>query len=98
MIAELTRWDLAAETIAVKIRWFGILFGYLLVNLGDVRDHRLNLILALGVAYTIVDTAFSLRGLALATGEYLLACLAHNLGKLLRVCALPTARVARAAA
>jgi hypothetical protein len=29
-------------------------------------------------------TAFSLRGLALATGEYLLACLAHNLGKLLR--------------
>ena len=43
-------------------------------------------------------TSFSLRGLALATGEYLLACLAHNLGKLLRVCALPTARVAPAAA
>jgi transposase len=39
-------------------------------------------------------TAFSLRGLALAAGEYLLACLAHNLGKLLRVCPLPTARVA----
>jgi transposase len=36
-------------------------------------------------------TALSLRGLALATGEYLLACLAHNLGKLLRVCPLPTA-------
>jgi len=35
--------------------------------------------------------AFSLRGLALATGEYLLACLAHNLGKLVRVCPLPTA-------
>ncbi len=33
----------------------------------------------------------SLRGLALATGEYLLACLAHNLGKLLRVCILPPA-------
>jgi transposase len=31
----------------------------------------------------------SLRGLALAAGEYLLACLAHNLGKLLRVCPLP---------
>jgi transposase len=43
-------------------------------------------------------TSFSLRGLALATGEYLLACLAHNLGKLLRVCALPTAQVAPAAA
>jgi len=43
-------------------------------------------------------TAFSLRGLALATGEYLLACLAHNLGKLLRVCPLPIARVAPMAA
>lgn len=43
-------------------------------------------------------TSFSLRGLALATGEYLLACLAHNLGKLLRVCALPSARPAHLAA
>jgi hypothetical protein len=31
----------------------------------------------------------SLRGLLLAKAEYLLACLAHNLGKLLRVCPLP---------
>jgi transposase len=36
----------------------------------------------------------SLRGLALATAEYLLACLAHNLGKLLRVCPLPATRLA----
>ena len=43
-------------------------------------------------------TTFSLRGLARATGEYLLACLAHNLGKLLRVCPLPAARTAPAAA
>jgi len=43
-------------------------------------------------------SSFSLRGLALATGEYLLACLAHNLGKLLRVCPLPTARLAPVAA
>ena len=41
--------------------------------------------------------AISLRGLALAAGEYLLACLAHNLGKLLRVCPLPAARPATAA-
>jgi hypothetical protein len=33
--------------------------------------------------------AISLRGLPLVTGEYLLACLAHNLGKLLCVCPLP---------
>ena len=39
-------------------------------------------------------TALSLRGLALARAEYLLACLAHNLGKLLRVCPLPTGRLA----
>jgi transposase len=37
-------------------------------------------------------TSLSLRGLARATGEYLLACLAHNLGKLLRVCPLAGAR------
>jgi transposase len=43
-------------------------------------------------------TSFTLRGLALATGEYLLACLAHNLGKLLCVCPLPTAHGAPAAA
>jgi hypothetical protein len=40
----------------------------------------------------------SLRGPALAAGEFLLACLAHNLGKLLRVCPLPAARRAPAAA
>jgi transposase len=37
--------------------------------------------------------ALGLRGLALATGEYLLACLAHNLGKLLRAEALAPARI-----
>ena len=37
-------------------------------------------------------TMLSLRGLVLARAEYLLACLAHNLGKLLRVCPLPLAR------
>jgi len=42
-------------------------------------------------------TTLSLRGLARATGEYLLACLAHNLGKLLRVCPLPAVRPATSA-
>lgn len=64
MNADLSRWELAAENIAVKIRWFGILFGYVLVNLGDVGDHQiiLNAILALGVGYALCDTAYSLRG------------------------------------
>ncbi len=43
-------------------------------------------------------TTFSLRGLTHAAGEYLLACIAHNLGKLLRVCPLPAATPASVAA
>jgi two-component system, NtrC family, sensor kinase len=64
MNTPLSRWELAAETIAVKIRWFGILFGYLIVNLGDTAAHRpvLNSILLLGVAYALLDTAYSLKG------------------------------------
>lgn len=64
MNAELSRWELAAENIAVKIRWFGLLFGYLLVNVGDAGEYRLilNAILALGVCYALIDTAHSLRG------------------------------------
>src|SRR5436309_1619187 len=60
MNAELSRWELAAENIALKIRWFGILFGYLLVNLGGAEAHRdiLNAILVLGVGYAICDTAY----------------------------------------
>lgn len=60
-----SRWELAAETIAVKIRWFGVLVGYLLVNLGEVGGaHRpiLNAILALGAGYALLDTAYGLRG------------------------------------
>jgi signal transduction histidine kinase len=61
----LSRWELAAENIAVKIRWFGLLFGYLLVNLSD-QDYEyrgiLNAILALGVLYALLDTAYSFRG------------------------------------
>ena len=58
-------WELAAETIAVKIRWFGLLIGYAVVHLGGHPFGRLALldaILTLGAAYTLVDTLFSLRG------------------------------------
>src|SRR5262249_11144072 len=45
-------WDLAAESITVKIRWFGVVVGYVLVNLLDrpVETHRpvVNAILTLG--------------------------------------------------
>lgn len=58
-------WELAAEAIAVKIRWFGLLLGYAVVNLGVHTPERLfllNAILTLGTGYTLLDTWFSLRG------------------------------------
>src|SRR5262245_28542643 len=59
-----SRWELAAETIAVKIRWFGLLVGYLLVNCASDTQHQplLNAILALGAAFTLADTWYSVRG------------------------------------
>jgi signal transduction histidine kinase len=59
------RWELAAETIAVKIRWFGLVFGYVVVNIADRGGNSpvlLNGILSLGAVYTLFDTIFSLRG------------------------------------
>jgi signal transduction histidine kinase len=59
------RWELAAETIAVKIRWFGLLVGYVLVNVSHVPGYSravLNAILALGATYALLDTYYSLRG------------------------------------
>src|SRR5947209_18265204 len=58
------RWELAAENIAVKIRWFGLFLGYLYVNLSAGGPDRLtlNAILGLGASYTLIDTYYSLRG------------------------------------
>ena len=64
-IPQPSRWELDAEHIAVKIRWFGLLFGYILVYLDPPAEGRQNLlfaILAVGAAYTLLDTYFSLRG------------------------------------
>src|SRR5687767_2583521 len=67
-----SRWELAAEAVVIKIRWFGLLIGYLLVNVaGAGGDHTalLNAILALGAVFTLLDTAFSVRG-QVFLGEY----------------------------
>jgi signal transduction histidine kinase len=57
------RWELAAEAIAIKIRWFGLLVGYVLVNTGPARDSLLvNGILTLGAGFALIDTACSWRG------------------------------------
>ncbi len=59
------RWELAAENIAVRIRWFGLIVGYVLVNVDELEPGRralLNAILTLGAVYTVLDTWHSLRG------------------------------------
>jgi two-component system, NtrC family, sensor kinase len=58
-------WELAAEAIAVKIRWFGLFIGYAIVNVDDRSPERqaaLNAILSLGAIYTVLDTWYSARG------------------------------------
>ena len=60
-----SRWELDAENIAVKIRWFGLLVGFVLVNVqGHPADRLvvLNALLGVGAAYTLLDTWYSLRG------------------------------------
>lgn len=63
--------DLAAEAITVRIRWFGVLAGFALVNLvapdvwpnSETRDiFLLNVILGIGAIYTLFDSYWSLRG------------------------------------
>lgn len=89
----LPRWELAAENIAVKIRWLGLVLGYAYVNTTGPFDNqvRLNAILALGLAFTLLDTIFSLRGkvflarypLAISYMEALfIGLLCHNHGGL----------------
>jgi signal transduction histidine kinase len=63
---DATRFELAAEAITLRIRWFGVAAGFLLVNLRETETVRdvtlLNMILVLGVVYVAVDTVLSLRG------------------------------------
>jgi len=50
--------ELAAEAIAVKIRWVGLVVGFLLANFGPAGDSvALNVMLGLGVGFTAVNTA-----------------------------------------
>jgi len=59
-------WGLATQAITVRIRWFGICIGYVLVNLVGEGHNRgfLNAILLLGAVYALLDTIWSLRGRA----------------------------------
>ncbi len=52
-------WELPAESIAVKIRWFGLVVGVAITGFGAPASERpmLNVILAIGLAFTAIDTA-----------------------------------------
>ncbi|GIX03756.1 MAG: hypothetical protein KatS3mg113_0762 [Planctomycetaceae bacterium] len=62
--SPLFNWELASQAITIRIRWFGICVGYLLVNVlvTEVPRAPLNAILALGAVYALIDTWFSLHG------------------------------------
>jgi signal transduction histidine kinase len=60
LAVERPRWDLAAESIVVKIRWFGVIMGYLLVQTrtGLHNPSAVRAFLALGAGYAALDLAF----------------------------------------
>lgn len=62
--ADPLQWELAAESITVRIRWFGLCLGYVLVNFVDRQTDQpfLNSILTLGAVYALLDTWWSVRG------------------------------------
>jgi two-component system NtrC family sensor kinase len=61
---ERNRRDLATESIVVKIRWFGIVMGYVLVQTrtGLHNPSAVRAFLALGAGYAALDTAFYRMG------------------------------------
>jgi signal transduction histidine kinase len=58
------RWDLATESIVVKIRWFGVAMGYALVQTrtGLHNPSAVRAFLALGAGYAGLDTAYHAMG------------------------------------
>ena len=57
-------WQLRAESITLRIRWFGLIIGYLLVNFIAPNESRpyLNGILSVGAAYALFDLVWHWRG------------------------------------
>jgi signal transduction histidine kinase len=56
-------WDLATEPIVVKIRWFGVVMGFVLVQsrTGLHDPWAVRAFLALGAGYAALDTVFTYR-------------------------------------
>jgi two-component system NtrC family sensor kinase len=62
--SERLAWELATESIVVKIRWFGIVMGYVLVQTrtGLYNPSAVRAFLALGAGYAALDTVFFRMG------------------------------------
>jgi len=58
------QWDLAAEAITVRIRWFGLAVGCVLVNFigRETNQLILNAILTFGALFAIFDSLWSYQG------------------------------------
>ncbi len=56
--------ELAAEAITLRIRWFGLGVGCVLVNFlpREINQTTLNMLLVLGAVYALLDTVWSYRG------------------------------------
>ena len=59
-MTERSRWELSAESVVVKLRWFGVVVGYILVqSRTGLRDPwAVRAFLALGAGYAALDLAF----------------------------------------
>jgi two-component system, NtrC family, sensor kinase len=57
---ERSRWELVAESTVVKLRWFGVVMGYILVQsrTGLHNPSAVRAFLALGAGYAALDLAF----------------------------------------
>ena len=67
---ERSRWELAAESTVVKLRWFGIVMGYILVQTrtGLHDPWAVRAFLALGAGYAALDLAFWRMGEVILKG------------------------------
>jgi two-component system NtrC family sensor kinase len=59
-LPERSRWELSAESAVVKLRWFGVVMGYILVQTrtGLHDPWAVRAFLALGAGYAALDLAF----------------------------------------
>jgi signal transduction histidine kinase len=80
-VAERSRWELAAESTVVKLRWFGIVMGYILVQTrtGLHDPWAVRAFLALGAGYAALDLAFWRMGEVILKGWPLLVSLMESI-------------------